>query len=94
MKAKNEGCMIASPKGCATCIASIASLLLIAGCMTPGYPPAPKEGTTADYNYHIGPNDIVNIIVWRNPELSMSVPVRPDGKLTTEAGAMTHDWSG
>jgi len=25
----------------------------------------------------------VNIIVWRNPEVSMSVPVRPDGKITT-----------
>ena len=31
----------------------------------------------------IGPLDTVNIIVWRNPELSMSVPVRPDGKITT-----------
>ena len=31
----------------------------------------------------IGPLDSVNIIVWRNPELSMSVPVRPDGKITT-----------
>jgi polysaccharide export outer membrane protein len=27
--------------------------------------------------------DTVNIIVWRNPEISMSVPVRPDGKITT-----------
>jgi len=36
-----------------------------------------------DYNYHIGPSDTVNVIVWRNPELSMSVPVRPDGKITT-----------
>ena len=38
---------------------------------------------TADYNYLIGPGDTLNIIVWRNPELSMSVPVRPDGRLTT-----------
>ena len=35
-----------------------------------------------DYNYLIGPLDTVNIVVWRNPELSMSVPVRPDGKIT------------
>ena len=27
--------------------------------------------------------DNINIIVWRNPELSMSVPVRPDGKFST-----------
>jgi polysaccharide export outer membrane protein len=36
-----------------------------------------------DYNYIIGPGDNVNIFVWRNPEVSMSVPVRPDGKITT-----------
>jgi polysaccharide export outer membrane protein len=34
-------------------------------------------------DYLIGPGDAVNIIVWRNPEVSMSVPVRPDGKITT-----------
>jgi len=33
--------------------------------------------------YLVGPGDSVNIVVWRNPELSMSVPVRPDGKITT-----------
>jgi polysaccharide export outer membrane protein len=34
-------------------------------------------------DYLIGPGDSVNIIVWRNPEVSMTVPVRPDGKITT-----------
>ena len=58
---------------------------LIASCsiFTTGYPPAPKSAITNDYNYIIGPGDSLNITVWRNPELSMSVPVRPDGKLTT-----------
>lgn len=36
-----------------------------------------------DYSYIIGAGDNINIIVWRNPELSMSVPVRPDGKIST-----------
>ena len=59
-----------------------AALTLILGaCATPSYPPAPRL-SDVDYNYHIGPADTVNIIVWRNPELSMSVPVRPDGKIT------------
>jgi polysaccharide export outer membrane protein len=55
---------------------------LLAACTTPNYPPAPASAATPDYNYIIGPLDTVNIIVWRNPELSMSVPVRPDGKVT------------
>ena len=56
--------------------------MAIAGCATQEYPPAPKLGPAADYNYHIGPTDVINVIVWRNPELSTSVPVRPDGKIT------------
>lgn len=58
-------------------------LLALAGCATPDHPPAPRDAATPDYKYVIGPLDTVNIIVWRNPELSMSVPVRPDGRLTT-----------
>jgi polysaccharide export outer membrane protein len=30
----------------------------------------------------IGPGDTVNVVVWRNPDLSTSVPVRPDGRIT------------
>ena len=57
---------------------------LMAACSTaPVYPPAPVTAAAADYNYIVGPGDNLNIIVWRNPELSMSVPVRPDGKLST-----------
>ena len=53
----------------------------LAGCATT-CPPAPATADNADYNYLIGPGDSVNIVVWRNPELSMSVAVRPDGKIT------------
>lgn len=61
-------------------VAALAALAL-AACSTT-YPPAPTAAASADYNYIIGPGDNVNIVVWRNPELSMSVPVRPDGKIT------------
>ena len=53
---------------------------LLGGCAST-YPPAPTAAASSDYNYIIGPGDSVNIVVWRNPELSMSVPVRPDGKI-------------
>jgi len=55
----------------------------LGGCAASAYPPAPTVAATPDYSYVIGPLDTVNIIVWRNPEISMSVPVRPDGKITT-----------
>lgn len=45
-------------------------------------PPAPATAATQDYTYVIGAGDSLNIIVWRNPELSLSVPVRPDGKVS------------
>ena len=32
--------------------------------------------------YHIGVDDLVQVSVWRNPDLSVSVPVRPDGKIS------------
>jgi polysaccharide export outer membrane protein len=58
--------------------------LVVAGCSsTPTHPPAPAAAASPDYRYIIGPGDNVNIIVWRNPELSMSVPVRPDGRLAS-----------
>jgi polysaccharide biosynthesis/export protein len=54
----------------------------VSACSTT-YPAAPASASTQNYSYIIGPGDTLNIIVWRNPELSMSVPVRPDGKVTT-----------
>ncbi len=67
---------------------TVLSLLsvVLAGCAafsSEKFPPAPSSAETAAYNYIVGPGDTLNIIVWRNPELSMVVPVRPDGKLTT-----------
>ena len=58
----------------------------IVGCANFGsgnYPEAPVSAATPDYNYIVGPGDTLNIIVWRNPELSLSVPVRPDGQVST-----------
>lgn len=61
----------------------LASLLSACSTTSQTYPAAPSAAATPDYNYIVGPGDNLNIIVWRNPELSMSVPVRPDGKVAT-----------
>lgn len=62
--------------------ARLVVLALLAGCahVTDVAPPAlaPPQG-----DYLIGAGDVININVWRNPEVSVSVPVRPDGKITT-----------
>jgi polysaccharide export outer membrane protein len=58
----------------------MALVLVSVGCTS--YPPAPSNASSQDYNYLIGPGDMINIVVWRNPELSMIVPVRPDGKVS------------
>jgi polysaccharide export outer membrane protein len=63
---------------------TLVAVLAVSACATtPKYEAAPSSLGDVDYNYHIGPSDVVNVIVWRNPELSMTVPVRPDGKITT-----------
>src|SRR5207237_9720200 len=54
----------------------------IMGCQTSPYPPAPQNAASPDYLYKLGPLDSVNVVVWRNPELSTSVTIRPDGKIT------------
>lgn len=59
------------------------ALLGLTGCTsTPTYPPAPSQTGAYDWNYLVGPGDTVNVFVWRNPEVSGTFPVRPDGKMT------------
>jgi polysaccharide export outer membrane protein len=78
--------MLSSPLGFFRACLSVRALLVLifaalSGCAT--HPPAPAQISAGDYNYIIGPGDMLNIVVWRNPELSMQVPVRPDGKIAS-----------
>ena len=59
--------------------------VLLASCATSSgsETPPPATSTLGTDAYHIGVDDIVQVSVWRNPELSSTVPVRPDGKVST-----------
>ena len=59
-----------------------AIVAILAGCGTT-YPPATDHVPRTAAPYLVGPGDTLNVVVWRSPELSMGVPVRPDGKITT-----------
>lgn len=43
---------------------------------------APEVKTTSDPDYKIGPQDVVRIDVWKEPEISRVTPVRPDGRIS------------
>jgi polysaccharide export outer membrane protein len=62
------------------CGALALSALTLGGCATKQV--LPQEAPPAS-DYLIGPGDNLSIVVWRNPEVSQGVPVRPDGKITT-----------
>lgn len=58
---------------------------MLAGCAgRETLPAAPVRATGVPaHEYQVGPGDSLNIVVWRNPEVSVTVPVRPDGKFST-----------
>lgn len=58
----------------------VTSTSLVASAAEPAAVPSPP---TASPDYIIGPGDTLEVFVWRNPELSTRVPVRPDGKIST-----------
>jgi len=72
---------------CAFRFCALAALMALVACSRPadGELPAspfvsPNEGPGADYV--IGPLDALQIFVWRNPELTSNVTVRPDGRIS------------
>jgi len=60
------------------------SLLAVVLLGLPLLPALAQDATPAvAADYIIGPGDSLNVFVWRNPELSVTVPVRPDGRIST-----------
>jgi polysaccharide biosynthesis/export protein len=63
------------------------SLILVVGCSTQPVPKTSIPATSSKPNllvdqYFIGIDDRVTVNVWKNPDLSITVPVRPDGKIS------------
>ncbi|HCF79037.1 MAG TPA: sugar ABC transporter substrate-binding protein [Glaciecola sp.] len=61
--------------------------VFLSGCATQTLPTAQVRTSLTtnvnNYQYLVGPGDNLSIFVWRNPEISGSFIVRPDGKVTT-----------
>lgn len=56
--------------------------LLATGMLAQGNKPAQAPEATSDSDYVIGADDILRISVWKEPDLSETLPVRPDGKIS------------
>lgn len=66
-----------------TLAVSAALLLLLAGCASqPPIGTPPPHSARVNPDYLIGPDDVVAVNVWQNPELDVAMPVRSDGKIT------------
>lgn len=77
-------------------------VVLVTGCVSTPDTAAGREKSVSQFapsdvegDYQIGVDDRVQVTVWHNPDLSVTVPVRPDGKISVpligdvEAGGKT-----
>ncbi|MBS0432914.1 MAG: polysaccharide biosynthesis/export family protein [Proteobacteria bacterium] len=64
---------------------ALGGFLMLAACATTSgsnQPPPYNPDAQQVKDYHIGVDDQIQVTVWQNPDLSVSAPVRPDGKIS------------
>ena len=66
-----------------TKIAAVFLLLVPVAAQAQNAAAGGTAGASTAANYLIGPGDELEIFVWKNPDLSVTLPVRPDGRIST-----------
>jgi len=84
-KPMNNNGFFTSALACAAALAALVSAYRAVGSAAAATVATPPMATAAPVSadYLIGPGDTLQIFVWRNPDLTITVPVRPDGKIST-----------
>ncbi len=61
------------------CVSLASAVLLLTACASTGTPPPKNPAPSA---YRIGPEDVIEVVVWNSDAINRRVPVRPDGMIS------------